>query len=153
MKSFIKDNLIHILFLILVGLVLILWGRLIMDEFIANAATCGLYTTEDRVRCAESFGWQVDPTGETWENVYIPLEFDDVYNRYNRLQRMCGFDLYKYRGKGVVRYTFRVLNFPEAEAADVFINILVYDGSMIGGDCMTTAIDGFMLPVDRRFSG
>ena len=87
MKSFIKENFTHILFLILVGLVLILWGRLIMDEFVTNAATRNLHTTEDRVRCTESFGWQVDPTSETQENVYIPREFDDVYNRYNRLQQ------------------------------------------------------------------
>ncbi len=151
MKSFIKENITHILFLILVGLVLVLWGRLIMTEFAANAATRNLNTTEDRVRCAESYGWQVDPTSETQENVYIPQEFDDVYNRYNRLQRMCGFDLYKYRGKGVVRYTFRALNFPGAEDAEVFVNILVYDGKMIGGDCMTVALDGFMVPIDRRF--
>lgn len=151
MKSFLKENFTHILFLILVGLVLILWGRLIAGEFITNAATRGLNTTQDRVRCAESYGWQVDPTSETQENVYIPQEFDDVYNRYNRLQRMCGFDLYKYRGKGVIRYTFRVLNFPGAEDAEVFVNILVYDGKMIGGDCMTVALDGFMVPIDRRF--
>ena len=151
MKSFLKENFTHILFLILVGLVLILWGRLIAGEFITNAATRGLNTTQDRVRCAESYGWQVDPTSETQENVYIPQEFDDVYNRYNRLQRMCGFDLYKYRGKGVIRYTFRALNFPWSEDAEVFVNILVYDGKMIGGDCMTVALDGFMVPIDRRF--
>ena len=151
MKSFLKENFTHILFLVLVGLVLILWGRLIAGEFITNAATRGLNTTQDRVRCAESYGWQVDPTSETQENVYIPQEFDDVYNRYNRLQRMCGFDLYKYRRKGVIRYTFRALNFPGAEDAEVFVNILVYDGKMIGGDCMTVALDGFMVPIDRRF--
>ncbi len=53
MKSFLKENFTHILFLILVGLVLILWGRLIAGEFITNAATRGLNTTQDRVRCAE----------------------------------------------------------------------------------------------------
>lgn len=151
MKSFLKENLTHILFLILVGMVLLLWGRLMMDEFTANAATKGLFTTKDRVRCAESFGWQVDAADETWEKVYIPKEFDDVYKRYNRLQKLCGFDLYKYRGKGVIRYTFRALNFPYPENAEAFVNILVYEGTMIGGDCMMPKIDGFMVPIDRRF--
>lgn len=153
MKSFLKENYVHILFLILAGLIFILWGRLIMNEFFISAATRGLYTTEDRIRCVQSYGWQVDPMSETEEKVYIPEEFDDVYIRYNRLQKMCGFDLSKYRGKGVVRYTFRALNFPGAEDAEVFVNILVYDGKMIGGDCMTVALDGFMVPIDRRFLG
>ena len=152
MKAFFKENLIYILFLILAGLVFILWGRVIYAQFTQNAVHENLYTTEARVRAIKSFGWEVDTTSETGENVFIPYEFDDVYNRYNKIQKLSGFDLENYQGKAVKRYTFRVLNFPNHPEEDVLVNILVYDGRLIGGDCMTVALDGFMLPLDRRFT-
>ena len=153
MKRFLKDNLLHVLFLIFAGLMLILWGRLLLCEFSVTCATENLTTQEARVRCTAYYGWQVDATSETKETVYIPSEFDAVYTRYNKLQKMCGFDLLNYRGKGVVRYTYRALNFPNHADSEVFINLLVYEGKLIGGDCMTVALDGFMLPLDRRFVG
>ncbi len=151
MKSFLKENLIHILILILAGLVFILWGRVIYAQFSKGAICENLNTTEARIKCIESYGWEADETSETSENVFIPKEFDDVYMRYNKIQKLSGFDIEKYRGKAVTRYTFRVLNFPDRSEAEVFVNILVYEGKLIGGDCMTVALDGFMLPLDRRF--
>lgn len=151
MKGFLKENLIQILFLFFIGLIFILWGRIFAFKLVNDVVTKNLYTTESRVRCAESFGWQVDETSETEENIYIPEEFDDVYKRYNHLQKVSGYDLYKYRGKGVKRYIFRTLNFPGNDETEAFLNLLVYDGKLIGGDCMAIALDGFMLPLNRKF--
>ncbi|MBR4889940.1 MAG: DUF4830 domain-containing protein [Clostridia bacterium] len=153
MKNFLKENITHILFLILVGVVLILWGKLALDAVSQNAAIYGLDSTEKRVKCIESYGWEVDETSETKEIVYIPKEFDDVYKRYNKIQKMSGFDLTKYRGKSVMRYTFKVLNFPYSEETEAFLNIFVYENKMIAGDCLTVALDGLMLPIDRRYIG
>ena len=153
MKSFFKENLTHILFLILLGLVLVLWGKLALDALAQNTAIYGLDSTEKRVKCIESYGWEVDETSETKEKVYIPKEFDDVYKRYNKIQKMSGFDLTKYRGSSVIRYTFRVLNFPYNEEAEAFVNIFVYENKMIAGDCLTVALDGLLLPIDRRCIG
>ena len=153
MKRFLKENVNQILVVILIGLVFILWARILVGEFTATAATTGLFTTKDRLRCAEYYGWDVDPTSETEETVYIPQVFDAVYERYNQLQKMSGFDLTLFSGKGVKRYTYRVLNFPGAPDAEAFLNLLVDEGKLIGGDCMTVALDGYMLPLDRRFSG
>ena len=150
MKQFIKENVFGILFVILLGLLFLLWGRLMFSEFFVHATQKNLETTADRVRCVEAFGWQVDSTSESTETVYIPQTFDAVWERYNALQKMSGFDLTPYQGKSAKRYTYRALNFPGAEDAEVFIHILVADNTFIGGDCMTVALDGFMLPIDIR---
>lgn len=151
MKAFLKENFIYILILIFACLIFILWGRVICAQFVQNTSCESLNSTEARVRCLENFGWNVDETSETSENVFIPREFDDVYKRYNKIQKLSGFNLENYKGKAVKRYTFRVLNFPDHEKEEVFVNILVYEEKLIGGDCMTVALDGFMLPLDRRF--
>ena len=150
MKSFFKENLITVLLVILIGLVFLGLGRVMIANFTRDAKLCRLETTKQRVQAIEHFGWEVDETSETHENVYIPAEFDDVYTRYNAIQKLSGFDLKKYQGKGVIRYTYLVTNFPDEIKDEVFVNILVYNGCIIGGDCMTVALDGFMLPIDRR---
>ncbi len=151
MKQFLKENINHILFLILIGLVLVFFGRVFVNKFTTENTTQNLNTTQRRVQCAEYFGWEVDASSETEETVYIPETFDDVYKRYNSVQKLSGFNLLTYRGKVVTRYTFRVLNFPGQSGAEAFVNLLVYQGKLIGGDCLTVAIDGLMLPLDRRF--
>ena len=80
--------------------------------------------------------------------VTVPAVFDDVYVNYNRLQNQAGFDLSEYAGKKLVRYTFEVKNFHDIEG--VRINVLIYQGKVVGGDIMTIAIDGFMLPLTKR---
>lgn len=150
MKAFLKENLFSVLFVILLGLMFLLWSRLLFSEFFVHATQKNLETTADRVRCVQAFGWQIDETSETEETVYIPKTFDAVWERYNTLQKMSGFDLSAYRGTSAKRYTYRALYFPGVEDAEVFIHILVVDGTFVGGDCMTVALDGFMLPIDIR---
>ncbi len=150
MKQFWKENLYSVLFLILLGFVLIILGRLIVAECLGHANLENMEQLSGRVRCLSSFGWVVDETSETTERVYIPKEFDSVWSRYNEIQKMCGFDLSLYRGKSVMRYTYRALNFPGNAEAEVFVTVLVFEERMIGGDCKTVAIDGFLLPIDIR---
>ena len=54
-------------------------------------------TNKQRIAYIESFGWDPGFTHTAVENVRIPVEFDDVYEEYNALQRKQGFDLRKYR--------------------------------------------------------
>jgi hypothetical protein len=91
-------------------------------------------------------GWEVEKEPIEVVEVLIPKNFDQVYENYNYLQKLSGFDLDKYRGKKVTRYTYKVLNFPDKNE-DVRINILRYNDTIIGGDIMTPAIDGFMYPL------
>ncbi len=150
MKEFFKKNILTILFLLLAGLLFVLWGRLTLAEFSKTVMTENLYTTKDRVESLNAFGWQVDETSETEEKVYIPKLFDAVWERYNEIQKMSGFNLLPYAGESAVRYTYRAKNFPGMEEAEVFVNILIYKDTLIGGDCMTVALGGFMLPLDIR---
>lgn len=65
-------------------------------------------TNEQRIAYIESFGWDPGFTHTAVENVRIPVEFDDVYEEYNALQRKQGFDLRKYRAHTVKRYTYEL---------------------------------------------
>ncbi|MBE7021885.1 MAG: DUF4830 domain-containing protein [Ruminococcaceae bacterium] len=151
MRRFFTKNLILILSLILLSLLFILWGRIIIKEIQKNTHTHQLTTTEARVRCLALYGWEVDPAGETERFTTIPDPLDAVYIEYNRLQTVCGFDLSRYCGKRVACYGYPVLNFPYPTEEPVFVNLLVYEGRLIGGDCMSRALDGFMLPLDRAY--
>lgn len=78
--------------------------------------------------------------------VTIPGEFDDVYENYNALQREAGFDLKRYSGKTVWRYSFRVTNMGTTQ--EIRANLLLYKNKVIGGDVMSTSIGGFMVPLN-----
>lgn len=90
------------------------------------------------------YGWQVALVPIEEERITIPDIFDNVYNNYNDIQRENGMDLEPYKGKSVLRITYKVLNYPGAEGQEIRANILVYEGRVIAGDIMSTAIDGFM---------
>ncbi|MDR2532000.1 MAG: DUF4830 domain-containing protein [Oscillospiraceae bacterium] len=96
------------------------------------------------------FGWDVDTEPVTVRSVQIPARFTETYEQYNALQRRQGFDLSKYRADIVESYTFRVLNHPAA--GDVFANVLVFRGRIIGGDICSFAINGFMTGFDGQLT-
>ncbi len=144
-----KEHMVLFLFVILLSLLFILWARIMMHELSTTSYTQNLTTTASRVRCLAQYGWEVDPSGETKRQVNIPDPLDAVYKEYNKLQLVCGFDLENHRGKTVTCYTYPVLNFPYQTDEAVFVNILVDNARLIAGDCMSRALDGFMLPLDR----
>ncbi|MBQ8182523.1 MAG: DUF4830 domain-containing protein [Clostridia bacterium] len=91
------------------------------------------------------FGWEVIKEPDEIREIIIPVEFDDVYKNYNSIQIKQGYDLEKYAGERVKRWTFTVTNYPGYENEDfIKINILVYDGEVIGGDVCSVKLDGFM---------
>ena len=98
----------------------------------------------------ENYGWLADYSECEKTSVNIPYIFDDVYKDYNVLQMSQGFDLEGYKGRAVLKYTYRLLNFPEYENDDnVFINVLLSDGVIIGADILSTSINGFITGVVR----
>ena len=100
-------------------------------------------TTEQQVAMLSSFGYETDPQPMLIEEVIIPLEFDDKYTEYNNFQKISGFDLSKYKGVKAKKYTYKVLNYPDA-SHEVLANILVYKGKAIGGDISSAAANGFI---------
>lgn len=102
--------------------------------------------SKERLSFISQFGWAVDEEPCEVREVIIPEEFDNVYNNYNEIQKKQGLDLTEYCGKRVKRWSYIVKNYPGYKENDecIRINLLVFDGSVIGGDVCSVELDGFM---------
>ena len=66
-----------------------------------------------------------------------------MFDRYNALQKSQGYDLTQYAGKTVMRYVYKITNYPGA-TDPVHATILVYKNQIIGGDITDTSASGIM---------
>ncbi len=151
MKRFIRENLVTILLVAFLGLLFVFWGRMIVKELYNNTYHENLYSLNARLACLAHYGWEGDPASEIVKTVTVPNPLDAVYQKYNQIQKICGFDLNAYRGMRVECYTYEILNFPYKTNEPVYANLIIHKGKLIGGDCMSTTLDGFMLPLDRKY--
>ena len=108
-------------------------------------------SNEDRLAFVSGFGWEVDPVPVSEVTVRIPSEFDSVYESYNDIQKSQGYNLERFKGKDVVKYSYSVKNYGE-DLSDVFINILVYKNKIVGGDLSSANADGFVMRFDGESS-
>ena len=100
-------------------------------------------TNEDRVMFLKQFGWEVKPEAVASGEVEMPSEFDKVFTGYNEIQKRQGLDLSKYKGKKVIRYTYEITNYENANGK-VYANIIVYRNKVIGGDVCSAKVGGFI---------
>lgn len=100
-------------------------------------------TTEKQVAFLEYFGWKVVAQPTEVAEVAIPAQFDDVYNKYNVIQKQQGLDLEGYKNQTVKRYTYLVTNYPDGKN-NVYAHLLVFENKVVGGDVATTELNGFM---------
>ena len=118
------------------------------DDTTPTAATVS--NNDARVEFLKSFGWDVAATPAESSQVRIPDKSSEVYDRYNALQKSQGYDLSPYAGKNVMRYVYKINNYPGA-TEPVYATILVYKNQIIGGDVTDTSakgqIRGFKMPV------
>ncbi len=112
-------------------------------DVLKNSVDTTAKTTEQQVSLLKAFGYEVEPHPILIEEVIIPAEFDSAYTQYNDLQKLSGFDLNKYKGSRVKKYTYNVTNYPDQKDG-VVANLLVYNGKAIGGDISSTALNGFV---------
>ena len=77
------------------------------------------------------------------QELLIPEEMDESYDDYLALQSQQGFDLQKYAGKRVKRYTYEILNYPTGEA-EVQVNLLIRKNTVVGGEVLSPQLDGFL---------
>ncbi len=150
MKEFFKENIIRILCLMFVSLLLVSGCRILTYRVFKTASFENLIDLNDRVRCAESLGWYVDKSSETVKSIYIPNEKTKEFIEYNEMQKLCGFDLLPYMGKGANVYTYRITNFPYSSSVNAFLNLIIYDEKLIGGDCDVLEFDDLYLPVSFK---
>ena len=104
---------------------------------------------DGRVKFLTDFGWDVTTSPAESGRVRIPDQPSEVFDRYNTLQKGQGYDLSKYAGKTVMRYVYKINNYPGAKEP-VYATVLVYKNQIIGGDVTDTAakghIRGFKMP-------
>ena len=118
------------------------------EDSTATAAP-SVSTNDGRVQFLKDFGWDVAASPAESSQVRIPEEASEAFDRYNTLQKSQGYDLTGYAGKTVMRYVYKINNFPGA-TEPVYATLLVYKNQIIGGDVTNTAargqIRGFRMP-------
>lgn len=125
--------------LVLIGVILF-FGR---DSAPAEptAVTQSADTNDARVKFLSDFGWEVTASPTESMQVRIPRESTEVFDRYNELQKSQGYDLTEYAGKSVMRYVYKIENYPGA-TEPVYATLLVYKDQIIGGDITDSAPGG-----------
>ena len=104
-------------------------------------ASTGVASNDARVAFLKSFGWDVTTSPVESGQVRVPESGNEVFSRYNELQKSQGYDLTKYAGKKVMRYVYKINNYPDAKEP-VYATLLVYKDRIIGGDITDTTPGG-----------
>ena len=117
----------------------------------ATPTAAGTVSNNDsRVKFLTDLGWEVSSSPVESGQVRIPEDAGEVYQRYNALQKSQGYDLSQYAGKAVMRYVYKIKNYPGA-TEPVYATLLVYKNQVIGGDVTDTSakgvVRGFKMPV------
>ncbi len=107
----------------------------------APTAATDISNNSARVEFLKNFGWDVAESPIESGQVRIPETTTAVYDRYNALQKTQGYDLSQYAGKVVMRYVYKVNNFPGA-TDPVYATLLVHKNQVIGGDITDTCPNG-----------
>ena len=129
----------------ILALILLLGG----GEDSTQTAAPAVSGNDARVKFLQDFGWEVAASPTESSQVKIPEEQSEVFDRYNTLQKGQGYDLSQFAGKKVMRFVYKVTNFPGA-TEPVYATLLVYKNQVIGGDITDTSpggkIRGFKMP-------
>ena len=108
----------------------------------STATSAGSISNNDaRIAFLKSFGWEAVTSPAEFGQVRIPSQSSPVFERYNALQKSQGYDLSQYAGKTVMRYVYKINNYPGA-TAPVYATLLVYKDAVIGGDITDTSASG-----------
>ena len=95
-------------------------------------------TNEERIAYLASLGWEVNDQPIETLSVTLGETLEEPYLSYNDLQLSQGFDLTRYCGQTLSRYTYVVTNYPDASLpcqADLY----VCDGVLAAGDTSAPA--------------
>ena len=133
---------------LIVGCILIFGGK----DADQPVAVTNVSDNDSRIAFLQGFGWQVSTSPVSSGQVKIPDTQSAVYQRYNELQKSQGYDLSQYAGQTVMRYVYKITNYPGA-TDPVYATVLVFKGQIIGGDVTNTGAKGvvqtFKFPEDK----
>lgn len=102
-------------------------------------------TNAIRVKYLERLGYSVCDSAVSSKQITIPMDFSDVYLKYNEIQKKAGFDLSDYKGKIATVYTYSLNG-----ESNVNITLIVCDNVIIGGDVGEIRFGGEMKPLLSR---
>ena len=122
---------------VIVALILLFGGS--GDAQTTSAPPAG--SNDARVKFLTDLGWDVTNTPAESGQVRIPEHTTEVFDRYNNLQKSQGYDLTTYAGKNVMRYVYKINNYP-GSTDPVYATVLMYKNQVIGGDITDTAAGG-----------
>ena len=122
---------------VIIGCILIFGG----SDADKPANATNVSDNDGRVAFLQGFGWQVSTSPVASGQVKIPDTQSAVYARYNELQKSQGYDLTQYAGQTVMRYVYKITNYPGA-TAPVYATVLVFKGEIIGGDVTDSSAKG-----------
>lgn len=106
---------------------------------------------QQRAAFLSQFGWEFMPDPVEVTEVIVPSDFSKGYTEYAEMNKAAGFDLEPYKGLRAKRWTYEILNYPGYENKTGYIraNILVYEGTVIGGDICSLEQGGFIHSFER----
>ena len=117
------------------------------------SAGASMSTNDARVKFLTDFGWEAAASPVESGQVRIPEAGSEVFDRYNTLQKSQGYDLSEFAGKTVMRYVYKIKNYPGA-TDPVYATLLVYKDQIIGGDVTDTSakgvVRGFKMPTTTQ---
>lgn len=122
---------------------------LLSGSFVSTGGSAAVTSNDDRVQFLTGFGWEIVTSPAETGQVRIPAETSDVFTRYNALQKSQGYDLSTYQGKTVMRYVYKVKNYPGA-TEPVYATLLISSNRIIGGDITDTSADGVVQGFQRN---
>lgn len=128
---------------VLILIAVVIGGFIIIPKLVTAPMKHYGETATQRAEFLQSFGYDIAAEPIDARKVTIPKEFNEVYSKYNTMQKAQGFDLKPYRGKECRQYVYLVNNYPNT-TKEIHATLLVYEGVIIGGDVSCAEIDGFM---------
>ena len=122
---------------------------LICCELYSAAITVSNAKTDaERIAFIKSLGFAPLNVSPSSKSTQIPDVFSAVYENYNELQLLAGYDLRDFKGCEVTIFSY-FIETPDGYSGDTVFNIIVYNNRVIGGDVSSRELGGFMLPITK----
>ncbi len=113
------------------------------SDVLSSKVSNNAKTTQQHIDFLNAYGYNIVEKPVQIQEIIIPQEFSSEYEKYNEFQKLSGFDLSKFKGYRVKKYTYKVLNYPDS-SEEVVANILIYNNKVVGGDVCSTKLGGFV---------
>ena len=106
----------------------------------------GIRTETDRRDFLSALGYRATGDAKSTVEYTLPATLDAVLLGYNEVQKEQGFDLSKYTGKTLTRYTYEIENY-EGYEGKVYANLITYRDRVVAADLTGAGERGFVKPL------